>query len=139
MAVNHWIFLVFVVSSYLQHTSVSGSFDFDSMLACFRREYNFRATKPFITRHGLVLPCSDIITVYSCYGRCDSSEIADYKIPYKISNHKVCTYGDVQKRTVTLTNCHPLHPDPTYEVFDATFCSCKSCSSDSTSCENLNG
>ena len=68
-------FRLFVCLALLMHHITIASFDFDSMLSCFRREYNFRATKNFVTPHGLVLPCSDVLTVYSCYGRCDSSEV----------------------------------------------------------------
>lgn len=113
--------------------------DLDSVTACLVREYNLFAQKPHVTPTGDVLECSGFVKVNSCWGRCDSSEIADYKIPFKISNHPVCTYSRVQKRRVRLPNCHPEHPDPYYVVYDALACSCRYCNSKYTSCETLNG
>ena len=63
----------------------------------------------------------------------------DYKPPYKLSVHPVCTYAEIKYRKVRLRNCHPDHPDPYYEVFDAVRCECNLCNSETTSCENLNG
>ncbi|WAR19485.1 CTHB5-like protein, partial [Mya arenaria] len=100
--------------------------DPQTILECLPREYTFRAFKPYRLK-GKVLPCYDDVT----YG--------DYKIPFKISHHPVCTYTDRSSRQVRLRRCHPDHPDPFYEVFDATECSCSVCNADNTSCENLNG
>ncbi|KAH9492911.1 hypothetical protein Btru_032594 [Bulinus truncatus] len=64
--------------------------------------------------------------------------IGDYVMPYKISHHPVCSYTGRDRKRVTLSECEG-YPDPTIEVFDASGCECKSCDSDYTSCENLNG
>jgi len=108
-------------------------------LACHVRSYQFRVVKPTVLdSHGRVLRCAGSVTVNSCWGRCDSSEIGDYVMPYRISHHPVCTYTDRIWRRVTLQGCGD-YPDPTVEVFDAASCECKLCDSDFTSCENLNG
>lgn len=67
-----------------------------------------------------------------------SLQIGDYKMPFKISNHPVCTYTGRIPRTVILSQCQG-YPDPTIQVFDAAGCACQQCDSDFTSCENLNG
>ncbi|KAK3093509.1 hypothetical protein FSP39_016608 [Pinctada imbricata] len=118
---------------------ISAVLNLEEMTNCYVRDYRFQASKPFVTKSGYVLPCSDVITVKSCWGRCDSSEIADYKIPFKISNHPVCTYSGAKKRIVRLQNCHPLHPDPYYVIYDASKCACRTCNPEYISCENLNG
>ncbi|NP_001191597.1 glycoprotein hormone beta subunit [Aplysia californica] len=108
-------------------------------LSCHVRSYQFRVTKPpVISEDGQILRCSGIVTVNSCWGRCDSSEIGDYLMPYRISHHPVCTYTGRVPRQVTLSGCED-YPDPTFEVFDAAGCECRLCDSDYTSCENLNG
>lgn len=65
-------------------------------------------------------------------------QIGDFKMPFKISHHPVCTYTGQRERTVVLSDCEG-YPDPTLQVFDATGCACRGCDSDFTSCENLNG
>ncbi|XP_060062663.1 thyrostimulin beta-5 subunit-like [Ylistrum balloti] len=125
--------------SFLALCNGSGGESGGFVSRCYERVFKMFASKPYRTPSGKELPCKDMIPVRSCWGRCDSSEIPDYRIPYKISNHSVCTYGGLRERTLTLTHCHPLHPDPTYTVYDATHCICGSCDSEFTSCENLNG
>lgn len=68
-----------------------------------------------------------------------NSQIANYKMPYKISHHPVCTYGRYRRRTVQLTHCDPRHPDRSYTVIDAVSCNCKLCNPHNTSCESLSG
>ena len=65
-------------------------------------------------------------------------QIGDFKMPFKVSHHPVCTYTGQVRRTVRLSDCAG-YPDPTIEVFDAAGCACRLCDSDFTSCENLNG
>ncbi|KAJ8309408.1 hypothetical protein KUTeg_014282, partial [Tegillarca granosa] len=109
---------VYVVITVLCYCTVSSAFNISTVIDCLVRQYTFKASNPFTTEDGIVLPCEDYVTVLSCWGRCDSN----YKIPYKISNHPVCTYGGKKSRVVTLRKCHPYHPDPTFTVFDATHC-----------------
>ncbi|KAL5005917.1 hypothetical protein ScPMuIL_017075 [Solemya velum] len=107
---------------------------------CHVRRYSYHADKSIRNEDGSVLlPCWDNILVNSCWGRCDSSEIANYKMPYKISHHPVCTYGRYRRRTVQLTHCDPRHPDRSYTVIDAVSCNCKLCNPHNTSCESLSG
>lgn len=108
-------------------------------LECHLREYTYAISKDMVSETGEYMPCSDKVTVYSCWGRCDSYEFGDWKVPYKISYHPVCTYTSRRSRKVRLRHCHPNHPEPIHEVFDAVACSCKLCNPDFTSCENLNG
>ncbi|KAH3846326.1 thyrostimulin beta-5 subunit-like [Dreissena polymorpha] len=119
-------------------STVNGSVNLQTMLKCVPREYSFRASKPY-RLNGQILPCFDLVTVHSCWGRCDSYEYGDYKLPFKVSHHPVCTYTVQAERRVRLRNCHPDHPDPFYDVFDATECGCSMCNPENTSCENLNG
>ncbi|CAG5126290.1 unnamed protein product [Candidula unifasciata] len=108
-------------------------------LNCHIREYQMQVTKPqAYDNDGQVVECSGSVTVNSCWGRCDSSEIGDYILPYRISHHPVCTYTGRTSRVATIAGC-PNYPDPTVLVFDATGCECRLCNTDYTSCENLNG
>ncbi|RUS74788.1 hypothetical protein EGW08_017455 [Elysia chlorotica] len=109
-------------------------------LLCHPRHYQYRMQKPDVLdpSTGAVLRCSGVVTVRSCWGRCDSSEIGDFMMPFRISYHPVCTYSGRVRRVVRLEDC-PGYPDPTVEVFDASDCNCQICDSDITSCENLNG
>ncbi|XP_013420784.1 thyrostimulin beta-5 subunit [Lingula anatina] len=107
-----------------------------NVLSCLETEYTYTINKPYQDPDtGEELHCYDEVTVYACCGRCQSYEYGEIGTPFKISEHYVCTYKTKTPRTVTLTHCHPDHPDPTAEVFDAT-CECRKCSSDDTSCEN---
>ncbi|XP_060602228.1 thyrostimulin beta-5 subunit-like [Ruditapes philippinarum] len=110
----------------------------EQILGCHPREYKFNASKS-AEINGEVLSCWDMVTVYSCWGRCDSFEYGNYKAPYIISYHPVCTYIREKTRKVKLRFCHPEFPDPYYEVFDASECSCKLCDSRTTRCEYLTG
>ncbi|KAK0059906.1 glycoprotein hormone beta-5, partial [Biomphalaria pfeifferi] len=113
--------------------------DPQTTLSCHLRRYQFRVTKPPIyVSDGSIVHCTGVVTVNSCWGRCDSSEVGDYVMPFKISHHPVCSYTGRDRKRVTLSDCEG-YPDPTVEVFDASGCECKLCDSDYTSCENLNG
>ncbi|CAG5127361.1 unnamed protein product [Candidula unifasciata] len=109
----------------------------NTTLGCHIRQFEQHVTKPpMYTREGAVVRCSGRVAVNSCWGRCDSSEIGDYQMPFRISSHPVCTYTARINRVVILTDC-PGYPDPTEVVFDAAGCECRLCNSDYTSCENL--
>ena len=62
-------------------------------------------------------------------------QIPDYKVPFKIINHPVCTYGEIRPRTVKI--CGDDHPAPFAKVFDAVSCVCQPCSRSNASCESL--
>ncbi|CAH1791441.1 unnamed protein product [Owenia fusiformis] len=111
----------------------------ETTISCLVREYNFKVNKPHTLPSGEVLQCWDVVSVNSCWGRCDTSEIPDYEIPYKISNHNVCTFTKKVKRVVRLMRCDPRHPDPYYTVYSAADCRCTKCDPDYTSCESLHG
>ena len=68
-----------------------------------------------------------------------SLQIPDFKVPFKISHHPVCSYGGQEMRLVQLRGCDPRIPNTEVKVFDATHCSCKPCSPKDTSCQNWNG
>lgn len=103
------------------------------------------------------------MSVWSCFGRCDSNEISDWKFPYKRSYHPVCVFAGRSKAVAMLRNCHPQASPETrrYEYMEATGCHCqvsfildrnllnsvniikshsskKTCSSMDTSCEAPN-
>ncbi len=50
--------------------------------------------------------CWDHVSVWSCFGRCDSNEISDWKFPYKRSYHPVCMHAGRSKAVAMLRNCH---------------------------------
>lgn len=136
MDTTRFILLLLSISCFIL---TSGAIDVEKTLKCHIREYTYKISQPYTLENGTELYCYDDVSVDSCWGRCDSNEIADYEPPYKQSNHPVCTYSGRQSRPYRLRNCHPNHPEPYAEVFDAVDCVCKPCSSDNTSCENLNG
>nr|AXL95452.1 thyrostimulin beta [Conus ermineus] len=108
-------------------------------LQCHVREYSYRTSKPpLLNQRGDLVTCEGIVRVNTCWGRCDSYEVGDFQMPFKVSHHPVCTYAGYRRRTVTLGNCRG-YPDPTIEVLDATACACRPCDSADTSCENLDG
>ena len=56
---------------------LASDLDLEYVTNCYMRTYKYQASKPFKLRNGIVLTCWDIIPVYSCWGRCDSSEVRD--------------------------------------------------------------
>ncbi|PVD25803.1 hypothetical protein C0Q70_13463 [Pomacea canaliculata] len=113
---------VCLIVAILCGASCSTLVDPSTTLGCHVRLYQFHAVKPdIITANGDILTCQGDVTVNSCWGRCDSSEIGDFKMPFKISHHPVCTYTGQRERTVVLSDCEG-YPDPTLQVFDATGC-----------------
>jgi hypothetical protein len=75
--------------------------------------------------------------VQSCWGRCDSNEISDWKFPYKKSHHPVCVHNGRMPAIATLRNCDPDVDDQTkqYKYMEAQSCICQTCMSLDTSCE----
>lgn len=71
--------------------------------------------------------CWDYVNVWSCWGRCDSREISDWKFPFKKSYHPVCVHAGRSKAVAVLRHCHPM-ADPTtkrYEYLEANGCHCQ--------------
>ncbi|XP_076031357.1 glycoprotein hormone beta 5 [Oratosquilla oratoria] len=104
-------------------------------LQCHRRQYTYKVHKS--DSKGRI--CWDHINVMSCWGRCDSNEIADWKFPYKRSHHPVCMHDDTQQTDVLLRHCEPGAEPGTekYTFHEATQCSCTLCKSSQASCEGL--
>ncbi|XP_077494069.1 glycoprotein hormone beta 5 [Amblyomma americanum] len=107
-------------------------------LECHRREYSFRATRTDAKGNQ----CWDDITAMSCWGRCDSGEISDWRFPFKRSFHPVCTYDTRKLVRTQLRFCDPVDVDEenelrTYEYYEALSCSCQVCDSTWTSCEGF--
>lgn len=71
--------------------------------------------------------CWDNVSVWSCWGRCDSREISDWKFPYKKSYHPVCVHAGRSKAFAMLRYCHPLADPETrrYEYLEANACHCQ--------------
>lgn len=71
--------------------------------------------------------CWDHVSVWSCWGRCDSREISDWKFPYKKSYHPVCVHAGRSKAVAMLRFCHPLADPETrrYEYMEANACHCQ--------------
>ncbi|XP_017061645.1 thyrostimulin beta-5 subunit [Drosophila ficusphila] len=102
-------------------------------LGCHRRVYTYKVTQSDSLGHE----CWDYVSVWSCWGRCDSSEISDWKFPYKRSFHPVCVHAHRQPVMAILKNCHPKAEKSVskYHYMEAVNCNCQTCSTQDTSCE----
>lgn len=102
-------------------------------LGCHRRKYSFRVTQT----DQMGRTCRDVVSVKSCWGRCDSNEISDYKFPFKRSYHPVCVFSGRVASVATLRYCDPdVAPNTNqYHYMEATACKCQTCTSFDTSCE----
>ncbi|XP_059617085.1 thyrostimulin beta-5 subunit [Phlebotomus argentipes] len=102
-------------------------------LGCHRRVYTYRVTQ---TDHK-GRECWDVVSVMSCWGRCDSNEISDWKFPFKRSYHPVCVHAGRSPAVAVLKNCHPDAEPETrrYHYTEAIACHCQTCSTQDTSCE----
>ncbi|XP_003736156.1 thyrostimulin beta-5 subunit [Drosophila persimilis] len=102
-------------------------------LGCHRRVYTYKVTQSDLLGHE----CWDYVSVWSCWGRCDSSEISDWKFPYKRSFHPVCVHAQRQPAEAILKNCHPEADEgiSKYHYMEAVNCHCHTCSTQDTSCE----
>ncbi|ELU07048.1 hypothetical protein CAPTEDRAFT_61565, partial [Capitella teleta] len=101
---------------------------------CHTRPYTYLASQPWVNKFGEILHCNGTITVNACLGSCESQEIPDYRMPYKLSRHPVCTFGEVRVRGFLLHNCHADHPDPFHITHEALSCRCKQCDPKTTRC-----
>ncbi|XP_067119570.1 thyrostimulin beta-5 subunit-like [Centruroides vittatus] len=106
-----------------------------STLECRRTEYFYKATRT--DERGR--QCWDNLRVMSCWGRCDSIEIADWRFPYKKSYHPVCMHKEKILRRIKLKHCDPdAGPElRKYQYYEAITCSCQFCESSTASCGNV--
>ncbi|KAL0267332.1 UNVERIFIED_CONTAM: hypothetical protein PYX00_009629 [Menopon gallinae] len=83
--------------------------------------------------------CWDTVTVMSCWGRCDSNEISDWRFPYKRSYHPVCIHDEREPKVVILSNCEDGAEPGTeiHEYMEAISCSCAMCKSSEANCQGL--
>ncbi|KAE8739983.1 Glycoprotein hormone beta5 [Frankliniella occidentalis] len=109
--------------------------DVRTTLECHPRVYNSTVSRS--DRNGRT--CFDHVSVTSCWGRCDSNEISDYRFPYKRSHHPVCIHDVHEPRVVVLRHCQEgVEPGTErYEYLEAKRCSCQVCRSSEASCEGL--
>ncbi|KAF8784548.1 Thyrostimulin beta-5 subunit like protein [Argiope bruennichi] len=107
----------------------------EDTLECHRREFTFKASQT--DENGL--QCWDFVTAASCWGRCDTGEIGDWRFPFKRPFHPVCMHENRELRRTILRNCDPgadLRLTG-YEYYEALTCACYLCDSSSTSCQGI--
>ncbi|GIY35225.1 thyrostimulin beta-5 subunit [Caerostris darwini] len=107
----------------------------ENTLDCHRREFTFKASQT--DENGL--QCWGVVTAMSCWGRCDTGEIGDWRFPFKRPFHPVCMHESREIRTTLLRNCDP-DADlriAEYEYYEAVSCACFVCDSSSTSCQGM--
>ncbi|XP_075149239.1 glycoprotein hormone beta 5 [Haematobia irritans] len=102
-------------------------------LGCHQKMLTYRVTQA----DSKGRECWDYVSVAACWGHCDSSEISDWKFPYKRSFHPVCVHATRQPAVAVLRNCHPEADEfaRRYEYLEAVSCHCHTCSTMDTSCE----
>ncbi|XP_039284787.1 thyrostimulin beta-5 subunit-like [Nilaparvata lugens] len=120
---------------WLAVSVASQQVDPSSTLDCHRRVYNHKVSKA--DSQGRL--CWDTISVMSCWGRCDSNEISDWRFPYKRSFHPVCLFDSREIAVAKLSNCDPdVEPGTElYQFQQALSCRCLVCKSSEASCEGL--
>lgn len=130
--------LLLILTLCLGMTCCAGATDIAaSTLACHESHYEYIYNNTLISPTGTVYHCMGPVRVLSCWGRCDSQEVPDYRMPYTVPNHPVCTFSTRRTARVRLAYCHPDHPNPEVEVVEAGGCACMPCSSTDTSCLSL--
>ncbi|XP_065331831.1 thyrostimulin beta-5 subunit [Cloeon dipterum] len=109
--------------------------DMSNTLGCHRRLYSYKV----IQSDPAGRSCWDVVNVMSCWGRCDSNEISDWRFPYKRSFHPVCMHDDRRPMSVELKNCDAdtLPGTERYVYYEAVSCRCSVCKSSEASCEGL--
>ncbi|ETN58908.1 glycoprotein hormone beta subunit [Anopheles darlingi] len=102
-------------------------------LGCHKRLFTYRVSQT----DSKGRECWDHVSVLSCWGRCDSNEISDWRFPYKRSHHPVCVHAGRTKAVAMLRHCHPDADlvARQYEYMEPKSCNCQTCSSTDTSCE----
>jgi len=113
----------------------TGAVDPATTLSCHRRLYSYKVTKTDSSGKK----CWDHVNVMSCWGRCDSNEIPDFRFPFKKSHHPVCMYGSRKPNFAVLKNCDAGAEPGTerYDYEEAETCHCSVCRSSVASCEGL--
>ncbi|KRT86549.1 hypothetical protein AMK59_2809 [Oryctes borbonicus] len=106
-----------------------------STLECHRKIYTYYVSQSDVNGRQ----CWDTLSVWACWGRCDSNEIVDWRFPYKKSSHPVCVHYGRTRAVAILRHCEEgAHPSAArYEYLEAAGCQCQLCSSSDTSCEGL--
>lgn len=68
-----------------------------------------------------------------------SSQISDFRFPFKRSHHPVCIHDVREPRLIILRNCmEGVEPGTErFEYLEAKRCSCRACRSSEASCEGL--
>ncbi|XP_015608408.1 thyrostimulin beta-5 subunit [Cephus cinctus] len=136
MAVTAVLVAIASLILFLRLPDASGTpEDLSNTLECHRRLYNYRVSQP--DEQGR--ECWDFLSVWSCWGRCDSNEISDWRFPYKRSHHPVCIHDGRQRSVTVLRNCEEgvMPGTERYEYLEAESCKCAVCKSSETSCEGL--
>ncbi|GFW64130.1 thyrostimulin beta-5 subunit [Trichonephila clavipes] len=107
----------------------------ENTLECHRRDFTYKAVQT--DENGF--QCWGHVTATSCWGRCDTGEIGDWRFPYKRPFHPVCIHGNREIRTTLLPNCDAgANLDiAEYAYYEALSCSCYLCDSSSTSCQGI--
>ncbi|XKL61389.1 hypothetical protein PGB90_008446 [Kerria lacca] len=127
--VNYFIILLLLF--------INGNYctDLDSVLECYRRIYNYTIIK----KDNYGRSCWDTIPAVSCWGRCDSREIPDWKFPYKKSFHPVCIHDFQEPKNIILRNCDDDVESGTeiFKFHQALSCKCSVCKSSEASCEGI--
>ncbi|GBP31625.1 Thyrostimulin beta-5 subunit [Eumeta japonica] len=92
-------------------------------LRCNRRFYRHRAMQTDMNG----LRCWGDVKIMSCWGRCLSSEVADWQFPYKKSDHPVCVHGERRHASTRLPHCEPGVAPGTeiYHFVEARNCRCQ--------------
>ncbi|GFS44086.1 thyrostimulin beta-5 subunit [Nephila pilipes] len=111
------------------------SLDMEKTLECHPREFTYKATQT--DENGL--QCWGLVTATSCWGRCDTGEIGDWRFPYKRPFHSVCMHENREAHSTLLQNCDEgVNLDIVqYEYYEALSCACYLCDSSSTSCQEI--
>ncbi|XP_050314219.1 thyrostimulin beta-5 subunit [Anthonomus grandis grandis] len=136
----HILLLILYISSRVTTQSIIQATSFENLdedesqtLRCHKKIYYFRVSQS--DENGK--ECWDYLSIMACWGRCDSNEIADFRFPFKKSNHPVCVHYGRNKKFAILRNCEEgaLPSASRYEYYEAADCKCQQCSSLDTSCE----
>uniref|UniRef100_A0A182MA44 Glycoprotein hormone subunit beta domain-containing protein n=1 Tax=Anopheles culicifacies TaxID=139723 RepID=A0A182MA44_9DIPT len=92
-------------------------------LGCHKRLFTYRVSQT----DSKGRECWDHVSVLSCWGRCDSNEISDWRFPYKRSHHPVCVHAGRTKAVALLRHCHPDADLAArqYEYMEPKSCNCQ--------------
>ncbi|KAG1652390.1 Thyrostimulin beta-5 subunit [Nymphon striatum] len=135
LALMMTITLISFCKSYSRIEDEYSMIDPKGTLKCHRREFTYKVLR----KDRLGRKCTDYITAMSCWGRCDSNEIADWRFPFKKSYHPVCIHDKMRLRRVRLRKCEEGAEKEArlYEFVEAVTCSCQVCKSSGASCQGM--